>query len=224
MKKALVIGATGAVGKKLVEVLLNDEEYDYVHVFVRNSMHINHPKLIEQKVDFDHPENWHFDLNGDVLFCCMGTTLRQAGSKAAQYKVDYTYQFETAKAAAENGVRRLVLLSSAGASATSFFFYPRIKGQLENGMKMLEYENISIVQPSFIEAFRKEERRGERAAISVAKWLGRIGLLKRYAPVTSATVARAMVVAARKQGTKRIQYFTLDKVSEIADYEQFTKN
>ena len=102
--KALIIGATGATGTELTKQLLEQEEFTEVHVFVRNVPKINHPKLNVHKVDFKEIINWWEKLKGDVLFLAMGTTLKAAGSKEVQYKVDVTYEFETAKAAAENYV------------------------------------------------------------------------------------------------------------------------
>lgn len=130
--KAIVIGATGAVGKDLVEQLLADESVEQVHIFVRRDPQLGTPtKLVTHVVDFNQPQAWQHLVQGDVLFSCMGTTLKAAGSQAAQYTVDYTYQFNFAEAAARNQVPALVLLSAAKANAQSRLFYMRIKGELE---------------------------------------------------------------------------------------------
>ena len=111
--KALVIGATGAVGMDLVEQLLKDDAFERVTVFVRRPLAVENPKLTVHIIDFDHPEQWRELLQGDVLFSCLGTTIKAAGSQEAQWKVDYTYQYEAAKAARENGVEAYALVSSA---------------------------------------------------------------------------------------------------------------
>ena len=116
MKTAIVIGATGLVGSALTSQLLEHPEFSGVKVFVRRSTHLSHQKLREHIVDFDKIDDWKHLLQGDVLFSAMGTTLNKAGSKAAQYRIDYTYQYNVAAAAASNGVPAYVLISSAGAS------------------------------------------------------------------------------------------------------------
>lgn len=109
--KALVLGATGAIGKDLVELLLKDPTVDRVDIFVRREVNIPSAKLVVHVVDFDHPGQWADKLSGDVLFSTLGTTIRAAGSQEAQWKVDYTYQYNAAKAARENGVPTYVLVS-----------------------------------------------------------------------------------------------------------------
>ena len=122
---ALVLGATSLVGSHLLNMLLEDGQYAAVKVFVRRKIDMQHPRLQVQVVDFDRPETWHRELKGEVLFSTLGTTLRQAGSQDAQYRVDYTYQHEAARAAAANGVETYVLVSSAGADANARVFYSR---------------------------------------------------------------------------------------------------
>ncbi len=117
--KALVLGATGAIGKDLVEQLLIDDTFDRVDIFVRREVKIPSAKLVVHVVDFDHPEQWADKLTGDVLFSTLGTTIKAAGSQNAQWKVDYTYQYNAAKTARENGVLVYVLVSSVGANAKS---------------------------------------------------------------------------------------------------------
>lgn len=94
--KALVIGATGAVGRDLVDQLLKDDAFGSVVAFVRRPLAVENPKLTVHVIDFDHPEQWRQLLQGDVLFSCLGTTIKAAGSQEAQWKVDYTYQYEAA--------------------------------------------------------------------------------------------------------------------------------
>ena len=114
--KALVIGATGAVGKDLVQQLIEDSSVERIDIFVRREVKIPSAKVVAHVVDFDHPETWADLLQGDVLFSCMGTTIKAAGSQEAQWRVDYTYQYEAAKAAKTNGVPTYVLVSAIGAN------------------------------------------------------------------------------------------------------------
>ena len=112
MKTAIVIGATGLVGGHLTVKLLNDPRYKTVKIFVRRSLNFKNPKLEEHIVNFDEIENWKDKITGDELYSAMGTTIRKAKSKTLQYKIDVTYQFEFAKAAAENNVAGFFLVSS----------------------------------------------------------------------------------------------------------------
>ena len=143
--KVLVIGATGAVGKDLVKMLLEDDAFGSVDIFVRRPVDTDSPKLSVHIVDFDHPKAWKHLVAGDVLFSCHGTTIKAAGSQGAQWKVDYTYQFEAAQAARENGVRTYVLVSAVNASAGSKFFYNRMKGALEDAVKALGFLGCFIL-------------------------------------------------------------------------------
>ena len=131
MKTAIIIGATGLVGNQLIEKLLNDNRYNRIKIFVRKPSSITHPKLEEHAVDFEKLEQWKNKITGDEIYSAMGTTIKKAGSKEAQYKIDFTYQYECAKAASENGVGKYLLVSSAGANSKSGNFYLRIKGELD---------------------------------------------------------------------------------------------
>ncbi len=105
--QAVIIGATGATGQALVQQLLDNPDYSQVTVFVRRAMSLQHPKLTVEVVDFDQPQMWQDKVRGDVLFSCLGTTLKDAGSKAAQWKIDYQYQYDVANIARQNGVHTL---------------------------------------------------------------------------------------------------------------------
>ena len=196
MKTALVIGATGLVGRELVQQLLQDDRFDKVIVFVRRTTGISQPKLQEHLIDFDAPESWQHLVKGDVLFSALGTTIKQAGSQTAQYKIDYTYQYNFAKAAALNGVSTYVLISSAGANAASRIFYSRMKGELEEAVKMLAIPHIHIIQPGLLTGDRQEFRLGEKIAEPIVAAITVLPPLRKYRPIHARTVARAMINAA----------------------------
>ena len=203
--KALVIGATGAVGKDLVEQLLKDESFERVDVFVRREVKVPSSKQVPHVVDFNHPEAWSELLVGDVLFSCLGTTIKAAGSQDAQWKVDYTYQYEAAKAARANGVGRLVLVSSIGASSKSKIFYSRMKGALEDAVKELGFPGCFILQPPSL--IRKgSDRFGEKAGVAILKCFNAIGLMRSWRPMPTEEVAAAMIRLAKsdKTGTQII--------------------
>ena len=197
--KALVIGSTGATGTELTKQLIEHEEFTEVRVFVRNVPKINHPKLNVHKVDFNEISSWSDQLKGDVLFLAMGTTLKTAGSKEAQYKVDVTYQYEVAKAAAKNNVSKLILVSSVGASSNSIFFYPKIKGKLEEMVKKLNFKSICILRPPVIDRGESMMRPTERKTIAFIKRLNKFGLLVSQKPITSFFLARKMVELVNKE-------------------------
>ena len=190
---AIVIGATGATGKELVVRLLEDSDFNSVSIFVRKKPTISHKKLKTYKIDFSKIGNFSELIKGDVLFSCLGTTLKTAGSKLKQYKVDYTYQYEFAKYASENGVSLYSLVSSTGANSKSFFFYPKIKGQLEDSVKKLPFKTIHIFQPPILIRQAELIRRGEKFAIKIFSSLNNLGILKSQKPLPVSTLANRMV-------------------------------
>ena len=203
--KALVIGATGAVGKDLVDLLLKDDSFESVSVFVRRPLGFENPRLTVHLVNFDLPGQWHHLLTGDVLLSCLGTTIKAAGSQEAQWKVDYTYQYEAAKAARENGVGTYALVSAVGASPKSGFFYNRMKGELDEAVKQLGFPTCYILQPPSL--IRKgSDRFGEKAGVAVLKAFNAIGLMRSYKPMPTEEVAAAMVrlVKSGRPGTETI--------------------
>lgn len=208
--KALIIGATGATGKDLVTLLLNDNAYTEVHCFVRKPMSISHPKLHAHVVDFDTPEAWADLLHGDVAFSCLGTTLAVAGSKEAQWRVDYDYQYAFAQQCKANGVPTFVLISAAGATAQSKLFYNRMKGQLEDAMKALEFTRLLIFQPSVL-VRKGSDRKGEQFGLKMIVLLNKIGLFKRYRPMPTNVLAQRMrcEVATATEG---VHTFILDEI------------
>ena len=197
MKIALLIRATGLVGDYLLRQLLTDDRFTTIKVFTRRPTGYQNPsKLEEHLIDFDEPEKWQHLLVGDVLFSTLGTTLQQAGSQSAQYKVDFTYQFRTAEAAAQNGVVTYVLVSSASADPDAFVFYTRMKGELERSIKRLPFQRIRIIQPGMLAGNRREPRLAERIALPLAALVARVPGLAPYRPIHGREVAQAMINAA----------------------------
>ena len=211
--KGLIIGATGATGKDLLAKLLEDEAFSEIHSFVRKPMSISHPKLHAHVVDFDTPEAWADLLHGDVAFSCLGTTLAVAGSKEAQWRVDYDYQYAFAQQCKANGVPTFVLISAAGATAQSKLFYNRMKGQLEDAVKALDFSCLLIFQPSIL--IRSNSDRGiENFTVNAFKFLNKLGILKRYRPMPTQILAEKMlsVVYNSPKGTFT---FALNKIFSL---------
>lgn len=192
---AIVIGATGLIGKQLVKQLLEDDLYSEVKIFVRRPTGISNPKIKEFVINFDELDKYQSDLTGDILFSVLGTTLKTAGTTAAQYMVDYGYQFKTASLASANGVNKYVLLSSIGASKDSKMFYPQMKGQLDHDVQDLKFEQISILRPSMLEGNREEFRWAEKIFTPIMKAAVLVPCWKKYRPIKDVTVARAMLNA-----------------------------
>lgn len=190
--KALVIGATGATGKDLVSQLLTDKGYDEVNVFVRRPLAVENPKLKTHIVNFDKPEEWKDLVKGDVAFSCLGTTLKAAGSKEAQRKVDYDYQYNFAKAAKENEVEDYILVSSYGANPKSKIFYSRMKGELEQSIKDLHFNKLTILQPGML-ARKDSERTGEVLGGKIIKFANKFGVLTQQKPLPTEVLAKAMI-------------------------------
>lgn len=190
--KALVIGATGATGKDLVNKLLQDNDFEEVHAFVRRPLNIENNKLKSHIVDFENPEEWQDLVKGDVAFSCLGTTLKDAGSKDAQRKVDYDYQYNFAKAAKENEVEDYVLVSSYGANPNSKIFYSRMKGELEQAVKDLHFNKITIFQPGMLER-KNTERTGEVLGGKIIKFANKLGVFESQKPLPTDVLAQAMV-------------------------------
>lgn len=176
-------------------------QFDEVHIFVRRSVAIEHTKHRVHIVDFDKLEEWKSELQGDVLFSALGTTIKQAGNQQAQWKIDYTYQYEAAKAACENGVSTMILVSSAWATPDAKAFYMRMKGQLEEDIKKLRFGRLVIVRPPSL--IRKNtDRFGEKLSIAILKALNKIGLLKSFRPMPTEKVAHAMIAMAKDTTNK----------------------
>ncbi|MCS3528862.1 NAD(P)H-binding protein [Chryseobacterium sp. JUb7] len=190
--KALVIGATGATGKDLVNQLLNDKDFEQVDVFVRKPLNIDHQKLKIHVVDFEKPEEWKASVKGDVAFSCLGTTLKTAGSKEAQRKVDFDYQYEFAKAAKENEVDDYILVSAYGANPGSKIFYSKMKGELEEAVKQLHFNKITIFKPGMLER-KDSDRTGEVLGSRIIKFANKLGLLESQKPLPTDILAKAMI-------------------------------
>jgi uncharacterized protein YbjT (DUF2867 family) len=176
----------------LLVQLLDHPEFEKVRIFVRRATGIVHPKLEEQIIDFDQTESWKPLVTGDVLFSTLGTTIKTAKTKGNQYQVDFTYQFEFAKAAAENGVPVYLLVSSMGANPKSSVFYSRIKGELEDAVAKLPFQKLFIIRPSILDGDRQEKRAGEKFGLILSRFVTRF-ILKVYKPTPVDLLASKMI-------------------------------
>lgn len=210
---ALLIGATGATGTDLLKKLLNDTSFDEVAVFVRKPIAVTNDKLKVHVVDFDRPEEWNHLVKGDVAFSCLGTTLKAAGSKEAQRKVDYDYQYNFARTAKENNVAHFILVSSFGANSKSDFFYSQIKGELEDAVKKLTFKKTTIFNPGMLQR-KNTDRPGEVVAQKVLQFINMLGLFKKHKPLSTEVLAQAMMNAAKNQ-TNSYDIVKLNAIHEL---------
>ncbi len=189
---ANVIGANGLVGHSLVNKLLFHSEFGKVRIFVRRKTGVIHENLEEKIIDFDQPENWKHLVQGDVIFSTLGTTIKTAKTKEKQYLVDFTYQYEFAKAASENGVPAYVLVSSMGANPKSSVFYSRMKGELEEAVARLKFSKLIIFRPSILDGNRREKRSGEKIGLIISRFITRF-ILKKYRPTPIPILTSKMI-------------------------------
>lgn len=192
--KAVIIGGSGATGKAVVEQLLANPNYTQVVVLLRKLSFADHPKLQQVLIDFDQMASFATQIQGDVAIACLGTTLKDAGTKDAQWKVDYEYQLQFAQIAKQNNIASFVLLSALGANAESAVFYNKLKGSLENAVQQLNFQQTIIVQPGGL-IRPNTNRKGEIIFTKVLMFLNGFGLLKKYEPLPVARVAKALIAS-----------------------------
>ena len=195
-KIALVAGSTGLIGNQLIELLLSDPYYSKVIAISRRPLSIVHDKLENVVLEIDQLAN-HRQLTADDVFCCLGTTMKQAGSKEAFRKVDFDFPFQLAELLRANGAKQYLLVSALGSNKNSSIFYNQVKGEVEEAITKLSYNCLHIFRPSLLTGPRKEKRAGEDVAKVVYKYLGFL-IPTKYKSIESIKVARAMQVLARE--------------------------
>ena len=203
--KAIVIGATGATGKSLLPLLAAHSEIERIDCFGRRHPEFTHQKLNSHQIDFSKPDDWREKVQGDVLFACLGTTLKAAGSKEAQWAIDYEANLEFAKAARQNGVKALVLISASGANSASRLFYQRMKGKLEQAIIALNFPHLIIFRPLLL-IRPNSDRLGEKIAERILHGFNRIGLMKSQHPLAVKKLAQAMLKAALLSSHEQASY------------------
>jgi uncharacterized protein YbjT (DUF2867 family) len=192
---ALVAGASGLVGGHVLQLLLADPQYDRVTVIGRRDLPVTHKKLVHRVVDFDRLAELADFPRVHAVFCCLGTTIEQAGSQAQFRTVDYTYVVELARLALRHRASQFLVVTAVGADSRSRLFYSRVKGEVDEAVRRLPFDGVQIFHPSLLLGTRARSRPLERLMMIVSplfSW-AMVGRLGRYRPVTAARVARAMV-------------------------------
>lgn len=190
LKTALVVGATGLIGDLLTHRLVESPDYDRVYVLTRRPLPWQHPRLQEIQFDFDHPNG--LLIRADDIYCCLGTTISQAGSKDAFRKVDYQYPLDVARLGLANGASQFALVSSMGADATSAIFYNRVKGEIERDLMALNYPTLLIFRPSLLLGERAKKRVGELISGVFMRVFAPV-IPAKYKAVSAEKVANAML-------------------------------
>lgn len=213
-KRAVVIGATGLVGAALLRQLADDKHFESVLAITRRPLLDAPPGVDNTVVNFsklaDHAELF----DADCLFSCLGTTRKQAGSIAAQRVVDVDYQLDAARLAKTAGVKHMLLVSSSGANPCSTNPYLKMKGELEQAVRQLDFDQLAILQPSLLVGPRQKKRPGEAFGEHVLTLLNRIGLGRRYRPISGDQVAKALVSLAGNQ-TEPVVVYRLDELFKL---------
>lgn len=191
MKTALIAGSTGLIGSQLLQLLLESDRYNKVIAITRHDIPV-HPKLSQIKIAFDDIGEKSTILKADDVFCCLGTTMKKAGSKEKFYQVDFYYPLLLAKISRAEGARQFLLVSALGADRKSSIYYNHVKGEIEEAVKEIDFEAVHIFQPSLLLGPRREKRFGE----DIGKFLSKVfGFLipSKYKPIESIKIARAML-------------------------------
>jgi uncharacterized protein YbjT (DUF2867 family) len=217
--KVLLVGATGLTGSYVLDFLLIDERISQVVVWGRTGTGKRNPKLTEVKVDFNAPIDLVAFPNVDVVICCLGTTIKKAGSQEAFWKTDVDIPERLAIAAKQKNVSTFILQSSVGAAADSNNFYLRCKGELEEKITQMNFNSNASFRPSLLLGPRKERRLMELISKGMMKSLSFFffGPLLRYKAIPAERVARAMVQFSihPMEGKKVFEYSEIQRLSAL---------
>jgi uncharacterized protein YbjT (DUF2867 family) len=217
-RTALIAGATGLVGISLIQLLLESDTYSKVISIQRKPDSYTHPKLQTIQTDFSDLSNISLPEIDDT-FCCLGTTIKTAGSRAAFSKVDLEYPISLAHLAVKYNTAHYLVISSMGANPNAFFFYSQIKGRLEKEVSdLLELPKLSIIRPSLLMGNRIEKRRGEKVGTIIAEVINPLltGSLKKYRGIKSNDVAKAMYKIALSPAQEHVHIYLSDELQDIA--------
>ncbi|HEX2860743.1 MAG TPA: NAD(P)H-binding protein [Lacunisphaera sp.] len=222
MSTAFIAGASGLVGRSLLAQLLAAPEYDQVVSLGRRKIaDLAHAKLEQQVVDFTALDGAVADFSCDDAFCCLGTTIREAGSREAFRAVDQAAVLAFAWAAKRRGARRLFVITALGADATSRMFYPRVKGETEAALNVLDFETLAIFRPSLLRGQRARTRLGERF-MGVALWFAEpllLGGFRKYRSIEAEVVAGAMLRCSYGRGGQGLLVFSSDEIQDLGAFE-----
>lgn len=215
-KTALIIGATGLIGTELVKLVSASDYYQKIYLLARRKTGFESTKVEDILSNFDHLDESLKNIQADDVYNCLGTTMKNAGSKEEFYKVDFSYPIEIARIMREKGSQTFLNVSSLGARKSSIIFYNRVKGELEEALQETGFGTLVIFRPSLLLGDRKEKRTGEDIAKKTYKVLDKIfvGPLKKYSGIKGQTVAHAMFEMAKRK-PRGVTILESDKIKEV---------
>lgn len=216
MRSALVVGATGLVGSSLVKLLCESEKYVAVNVISRRKLNFTHPKLNVKIREFDQIVDQDMEFAHEV-FCCLGTTIKKAGSQSAFEKVDFEYPLSIAALAKNYGIAHFIVISAMGANDKAMAHYSRVKGKLEKELIAMNFPQLSIVRPSLIIGDRQEFRLGESIGAKAMKIMNPllVGSMAKYKSISANQIALAMLNIALNGEKQSVTIYTSDQLAAM---------
>ena len=215
-RTALLAGASGLVGGHVLRLLLDDPQYERVTVLGRRDLPVAHKKLVQRVVDFDRLRELADFPRVHAVFCCLGTTIKHAGSEVEFRKVDYTYVVELARLALRHRASQFLVVTAVGADARSRVLYSRVKGEVDDAVRRLQFDGVHIFHPSLLLGTRPRSRPLERLMMIVSPLVSwaMMGPLARYRPIRAARVARAMVRVA-SEAARGVHVYESDQIRRL---------
>jgi len=211
----LLLGGTGLVGSACLRLLARDDRVKEIRMLVRRASgsavtgSTGGNRVVEHVIDYDWPDADSDIFDVDSVICALGTTIRTAGSQAAFRKVDYEYPLRIAGIARRHGASHFAIVSAIGADPQARTFYSRVKGNVEQGLKKLDYPVLTIVRPSFLMGERAESRPLE----SIARRLG-VYLPPKWRSISVERVARALVTEVLSDDTRGVNIIENDALHD----------
>lgn len=190
---ALILGATGLVGHELLGLLIMDKRFEKIDLLSRRELDLREITVTNHVVDFSNLHELPIHHTIDILFIAFGTTIKKAGTQSKQIEIDVDIPTLVMKLSKQYGIDRCVLISAMGVSKNSPFFYSRMKAQLDENAKKIGFKKLILVKPSILMGPRIEKRSGETFSIALGNMIAKTGLIDRYKPVESISVAKCMI-------------------------------
>ena len=216
-KTALILGASGLVGKELTRILIQKNTYEKILLLVRRPIEIIDPVCEPHLVDFNELHNHKELFHVSDVFCCLGTTIKKAKTKEAFRKVDFDYPVEAAKLAYEDGAENFLIITAMGANPKSLFFYNQVKGDVEETLKNMNLPSLHIFRPSLLLGDRGEFRLGEKIAEKASALINvvMVGPLRSYKAIKAKNVAAAMAEVALLN-KKGVHIYPSQEIEQLA--------